>query len=79
MSPTIEFPISEFFDKGLSMRSGAVDVLPSAPALVELIASGKVRPGLIVSSEIGVEEVPGYYERFDRHLETKVMIRLAED
>ncbi|ODM24005.1 hypothetical protein SI65_01595 [Aspergillus cristatus] len=31
MSPTIEFPISDFFDKGLSMRSGAVDVLPSAP------------------------------------------------
>ena len=75
MSPTIEFPISEFFDKDLSMRSGAVDVLPWASTLVELIASGGARPGFIVSSEIGIEEVPEYYERFDRHLETKVMIR----
>lgn len=75
MSPTIEFPISEFFDKGLSIRSGAVDVLPWASTLVDLIASGRARPGLIVSSVIGIEDVPEYYERFDRHLETKVMIQ----
>jgi threonine dehydrogenase-like Zn-dependent dehydrogenase len=28
-----------------------------------------------VSSVIGIEEAPEYYQRFDQHLETKVIIR----
>lgn len=75
LSPTIQFPISDFFAKGLSFKSGPVDPKPLAPHLVELISSGKAQPGFIVSAEIGIEQVPEYYERFDQHLETKVVIR----
>lgn len=75
IAPNITFPISDFFDKGLSFRGGGVDPKPYAPQLTELIASGKAHPGFIVSREIGIEEVPEYYERFDRREEVKVMIR----
>ncbi|EKG20943.1 Alcohol dehydrogenase superfamily zinc-containing [Macrophomina phaseolina MS6] len=75
LSPNITFPTSEFFNKGLSYRAGAVDPKELAPQLVELIATGKARPSFIVSREIGIEEAPEYYERFDRKEESKVIIR----
>ncbi|CAD6448083.1 55c085f1-e81c-43ad-b674-7f1ee1a4210d [Sclerotinia trifoliorum] len=78
LSHTIDFPMSDFFSKGLSMRSGPVDIEAIAPNLIELISSGRARPSFIVSSEINIEQAPEYFRRFDEHLETKVMIRFPE-
>ncbi|KAJ8070382.1 hypothetical protein OCU04_000760 [Sclerotinia nivalis] len=78
LSHTIDFPMSDFFSKGLSMRSGPVDIEAVAPGLIELISSGRARPSFIVSSEINIEQAPEYFRRFDEHLETKVMIRFPE-
>ncbi|KAI0098992.1 GroES-like protein [Hypoxylon sp. NC0597] len=70
----IDFPAADFFSKGLSWRAGAVPVLQVAQELNQLIASGKAKPSFIVTSEIGIEQAPEYYERFDRHEEVKVLI-----
>lgn len=75
INATLPFPIADFFNKGLSWRTGGVDPKAIAPELVSLIATGRARPNFIVSSEIGIEEAPEYYGRFDRHEETKVVIK----
>ncbi|KAJ9144596.1 alcohol dehydrogenase -like domain-containing protein [Pleurostoma richardsiae] len=74
----IDFPAADFFSKGLTWRAGPVPVLDVATELVQLIASGKARPSFIVSSEIGIEQAPEYYERFDRHEEVKVLINFSQ-
>lgn len=71
---TIEFPIVDFFEKGLTYRAGPVDVKRFAPYLAELVASGVAQPDFIVSATIGIEDAPEYYERFSDRLETKVII-----
>lgn len=74
--PTLDFPISTFFLKFLSMKMALVDPQALAPQLVELVKSGRAHPGCIVSSVIGIEEIAEGYKRFDKHIETKVAIRL---
>ena len=73
--PMLDFPMTDFFSKGLAMKTGLVDTMALAPQLVELVKSGRARPGAIVSSIIGMEEVPEGYRRFNKQLETKVVIR----
>jgi hypothetical protein len=75
ISPTLEFPQTAFWSKSLSLKAGIVDPQALAPQLVELIKSGRVDLSWIVSSVIGIEQVPEGYKRFDKHLETKVVIR----
>ncbi|OJJ64210.1 hypothetical protein ASPSYDRAFT_167627 [Aspergillus sydowii CBS 593.65] len=71
----VSFPLGTFFSKSLSYKAGAVNPLEVAPELSQLISSGQADPSFIISSQIGIEEAPDAYSRFDRHLETKVIIR----
>ncbi|KAL4940431.1 hypothetical protein BDV06DRAFT_224078 [Aspergillus oleicola] len=48
----VEFPVADFFTKGLSWRTGIVDPKAVAPELGELFASGRARLDFIVSSVI---------------------------
>ena len=73
-SEMIEFPIVEFFNKGLSFRSGAVDPKIWAPELMKLIQDGRAKLDFIVSSVVGIDEAPDAYRRFERHEETKAVI-----
>ncbi|KAF3043763.1 hypothetical protein E8E12_009866 [Didymella heteroderae] len=73
--PTLDFPMTEFWSKGLTIKAGVVNPQALAPQLVELVKSGRAKPGCITSSVIGIEEVPDGYRRFNKHLETKVVIR----
>lgn len=75
VKPEIIFPISAFWIKGIRIQGGAVDTKAVAPMLVELVKSGRAKPGFIVSVKVGIEDAPRMYERFDKHLETKVVIR----
>lgn len=75
ISPTITFPIATFFSKNLSIRGGIADVLGRDPTLLQLVSSGRAKPGFIVSSEVDIEEAPEAYRRFDEKLEQKVVIR----
>jgi threonine dehydrogenase-like Zn-dependent dehydrogenase len=75
IAPSLDFPISEFWGKSLSMKSGTVDTKPIAGRLVDLVKSGRAKLGFIVSSVIGIEEAPEAYEKFNEAKETKVVIR----
>ncbi|KAI8716201.1 hypothetical protein NCS52_00913200 [Fusarium sp. LHS14.1] len=68
------FPLSDFFGKRLKLQGGPVDVKLVASQLVNLIASGHAKPGFVSTAEIGIEEVPEYYRRFDDKKEIKVYI-----
>lgn len=70
----IEFPIVDFFEKGLTYRAGPVDVKRFAPYLAELVANRIAQPEFVVSATIGIEDAPEYYERFSNRLESKVII-----
>lgn len=67
--------MTEFWSKGLTIKAGVVNPQALAPQLVELVKSGRAKPGCITSSIIGIEEIPEGYRRFNKHLETKVVIR----
>jgi threonine dehydrogenase-like Zn-dependent dehydrogenase len=75
ISPTLEFPQTAFWSKSLLLKAGIVDPQALAPQLVELVKSGRVDLSWIISSVIGIEDVPEGYKRFDKHLETKLVIR----
>lgn len=71
----ISFPISSFFLKNLSIRSGVLDISGLSPILLQLVNSGKAKPGFVVTSKVGIEEAPQAYHRFDQKLENKVVLR----
>ncbi|KAI2619526.1 putative alcohol dehydrogenase [Hypomontagnella submonticulosa] len=73
--PTITFPIAAFFSKNLSIKGGLADVLGLNPTLLQLVNSGRAKPGFVVTSEVGIEDAPEAYRRFDQQLEEKVVIR----
>ncbi|KAM0543864.1 hypothetical protein ACHAPJ_012101 [Fusarium lateritium] len=74
MPSNMSFPLSDFWSKRLRLQSGAVDVKLVAAKLVSLIASGHAKPGFIKLAEIGINEAPEYYRRFDSREEVKVYI-----
>lgn len=72
---SIDFPVAQFFYKGLTWGIGPVDIKLVAPELVRLIDQGIAKPSFIVSSIVGIEDAPEAYQRFTRREETKVVIR----
>ncbi|KAE8377270.1 hypothetical protein BDV26DRAFT_305009 [Aspergillus bertholletiae] len=77
ISPSITFPMTLFWEKNMTMRGGAVDSKLYVEPLLELVKSGRAKPGFVFSSTIDIEEVPKAYRRFSDHLETKVMIKFS--
>ncbi|CAG8976160.1 hypothetical protein HYALB_00010029 [Hymenoscyphus albidus] len=75
ISAAMDFNYGEFWGKGLSLRAGGIDVVPYLGTLVEMVASGKAKPGFVVSSVIGIEDALDGYAKFSRHEEQKVVIR----
>jgi len=76
MDKELSVSIPDLWFKNLSIGSGSVgpgvyDVFPEA---FELVKRGKAQLGWVVTSEIGIEEAPEAYERFDKKLEIKVVI-----
>ncbi|KAF2124266.1 GroES-like protein [Dothidotthia symphoricarpi CBS 119687] len=70
------FDIGLAYQKQVNVHGGVVIPLEVASEILPLIISGRAKPSFIVSSIIGIEEVPEYFARFSRHEETKVVIRL---
>jgi threonine dehydrogenase-like Zn-dependent dehydrogenase len=69
-------PFGKFFEKGLSMGTGQCNVKAYNRYLRDLIIAGRAKPGMIISHEIGLEQAPDAYEKFDKRVEgyTKVII-----
>ncbi len=69
-------PFGRLFEKGLSLGTGQCNVKHYNRGLRDLIIEGKARPSFVVSHEIGIEQAPEAYEKFDQRVEgyTKVII-----
>ena len=76
IKPTLEFPMTEFWSKNLSMGSGTVQLTPQlTESLLQLIQSGRGKASFVVSSVLGIDDAPKGYERFEKGLETKVILK----
>lgn len=73
----IAFDLGKFFEKGLHLGSGQANVKAYNRYLCHLIHEGKAKPSWIVSHEIGLDEAPEAYEKFDCREEgwTKVILK----
>lgn len=61
----LAFDFGTFFQKGLRMGSGQANVKAYNRQLRDLIAAGKARPSFLVSHEVGLDQAPEAYRRFD--------------
>lgn len=75
VSGHIVMDLSTMFNKALSFKIGPAPILELNPRLLQLVQSGRAKPSFIVSSEVGIDDAPLAYRRFDQRLETKVVIR----
>jgi len=64
------------FEKGLTIGTGQCNVKSYNRYLRDMIISGKAKPSFVVSHEIGIEDAPSAYVKFDRREDgyTKVLI-----
>ena len=71
------FDFGMFWFKGQSMGTGQCNVKAYNRLLSRLIEKDKVRPSLIVSHELPLEQAPEGYENFDKRKEgwTKVVLK----
>ena len=62
--------------KGLTIGTGQCNVKKYNRYLRDMIISGRANPSFVVSHEIGIDEAPQAYEKFDKRVEgyTKVLI-----
>ena len=75
------FPVADFFDKGITMGSGQAPVKKYNEYLRDLIVNGRAKPGKIVSHHIKIEDAPEAYSKFDKRIDgyTKVLIRFDQE
>lgn len=66
--------LADFWGSGFHWGAGISRPLDLAPQLLHLVASGKARPGFIVSDVIDIEDAPDAYARFNSRNATKVVI-----
>ncbi len=66
-----------FFTKGQSMGTGQAPVKRYNRQLRDLIIAGRATPSFIVSHEVGLDEAPDAYDKFDRRVAgyTKVLLK----
>jgi glutathione-independent formaldehyde dehydrogenase len=69
-----------FFTKGQTMGTGQAPVKRYNRQLRDLIITGRATPSFIVSHEIGLDEAPDAYQKFDRRVDgyTKVLLKPNE-
>ncbi|GAA3464388.1 glutathione-independent formaldehyde dehydrogenase [Saccharothrix longispora] len=72
----IGFDYGTFFTKGQHMGTGQCPVKRYNRQLRDLIIAGRATPSFLVSHELGLEQAPEGYERFDRREDgwTKVLL-----
>jgi glutathione-independent formaldehyde dehydrogenase len=72
----IAFDYGTAFTKGISIAGGQCPVKKYNRYLRDLIIAGRAEPSLIVSHEVGLDEAPDAYEKFDKRVDgyTKVLL-----
>lgn len=66
----------KLFEKGLKLGTGQCNVKAYNRYLRDLIVSGRAKPSFVVSHEVGIDEAPDAYDKFDRRVDgyTKVLL-----
>ena len=66
----------KLFEKGLALATGQCNVKAYNRYLRDLIISGVAKPSFVVSHEVGIDDAPMAYDKFDKHLDgfTKVLL-----
>ncbi|WP_309119476.1 zinc-dependent alcohol dehydrogenase [Paenibacillus sp.] len=59
------FPLGDLFQRNVNIRTGQAPVIHYMPYMYELIASGKVDPGDIVTHKLPLQDARRGYEAFD--------------
>ncbi len=59
-----KYPLGAFFNKGLTMRGGQTHVHKYMAPLLQLIVDGKVKPSIVVTHRITLDQAPDYYRIF---------------
>lgn len=77
MDKDLSIAMPEIFKKNLVLGSGPINpsLYEIMPTVFELVKSGRAKLSWIVTSQVGIEDAPKAYERFDQKLEIKVVIR----
>jgi glutathione-independent formaldehyde dehydrogenase len=72
----IGFDYGTLFTKGIRMGTGQAPVKRYNRQLRDLITAGRATPGRIVSHELGLDDAPDAYSRFDKREDgwTKVLL-----
>ena len=72
----MKLSFGKLFEKGLKLGTGQCNVKKYNRYLRDLIVAGKADPSFVVSHEIGIDEAPTAYQKFDKRVEgyTKVLI-----
>jgi S-(hydroxymethyl)glutathione dehydrogenase / alcohol dehydrogenase len=70
------FPLGDVFNRNVDIRTGQAPVIPLMPKVYELIASGKVDAGDVVTHVIPLSEAKRGYEVFDTRTDDCIKVVL---
>ena len=71
--------VGKFFEKGLRMGMGQANVKRYNRKLRDMIIEGRATPSFVVSHDVGLDEAPDAYQKFDKRIDgyTKVILKPA--
>ncbi|KAH8175236.1 alcohol dehydrogenase groES-like domain-containing protein [Sarocladium implicatum] len=70
----IKLPFGLIQWKEIQIRGGIVRYFDIIPMLMELIGSGRARPGFVFTDEMSLEDSKRAYKRFERKEEVKILL-----
>ncbi|KAI9708113.1 MAG: hypothetical protein M1820_004317 [Bogoriella megaspora] len=72
---SIPFDVATWWTKNVTITGGLVEPQPVAPALLQLIQSGRATPSFVIESVVSIDQAPEAYAAFSQHLTGKTVIR----
>ncbi len=70
------FPLGDIFNRNVTVKTGQAPVIPYMPYLYDLIASGKVDPGDVVTHTLPLEQAEYGYRAFDTKIDDCIKVVL---
>lgn len=71
----VELPVRRMFQKNIGLAGGMAPVRKYLPALLELVTSGAIDPGVVFDRTLALDDVAEGYRLMDRREAIKVLIR----
>ena len=71
---TFEYPLTQALTKDVTFRMGLANIHRDIDEVLQLIASGKINPSIVISHRLALEEAALGYELFDSRVASKVLL-----